>query len=114
MPQKFQHKRSSTAGVVPTTGQVANGEIAIKLADKTIYTNNGSAIIVIGQGPQGSNTHIQFNDSGYANGSVAFTFNKATNTMFVSNTISVSNNLLINNNDVRSIVGPSHFLLMGA
>lgn len=56
MPQKFQHKRSSTPGVVPTTGQVSNGEIAINLADRTIYTNNGSAIVILGGTPAYTNT----------------------------------------------------------
>ena len=89
MPQKFQHKRNSTSGVVPTTGQVANGEIAINLADGIIYTNNGSAVIIVGRGtsgpasPAGSNTQIQFNDSGVANAMSGFTFDKTSNTLFV-------------------------------
>ena len=42
------------------------------------------------QGPvSGSNTMVQFNDSGVANGISGFTFNKTTNTVFVANSIGI-------------------------
>jgi len=44
-------KRSSTASAVPTTGQLAQGELAVNTADKKLYTNNGGAIIEIGTTP---------------------------------------------------------------
>jgi hypothetical protein len=50
-----------------------------------------------GQDPGGSNTQIQFNDSGNFAGSSNFTFNKTTNTVSVSN-LSVSGNALISGN----------------
>lgn len=39
----------------------------------------------------GGNTHILFNDSNFANGSAAFRFNKASNTLTLSNTLSIGN-----------------------
>lgn len=53
----------------------------------------GSVGFVGSQGtPGGSNTQIQFNDSGAANGSVGFTFNKATTTFSVPNIMNVGGN----------------------
>ena len=53
----------------------------------------------------GSNTHILFNDSNFANGSAAFRFNKASNTLTLSNTISIgSNTISIGNSTVNTTV----------
>jgi hypothetical protein len=55
----------------------ANGSVVV----------NGSLIIAnssISTG--GSNTEVQFNDSGTSNGSATFTYNKSSNTMSVGNT----------------------------
>jgi hypothetical protein len=41
-------KRSTTSGAVPTTAQLSQGELALNLADKKLYTNNGTSIIEIG------------------------------------------------------------------
>lgn len=40
-------KRSTTASVVPTTGDLADGEIAVNVTDKKIYTRNGDNIVEI-------------------------------------------------------------------
>ena len=40
-------KRSSTADSVPTTSDLADGEVAINLADKKIYVNNGGTIVEV-------------------------------------------------------------------
>jgi hypothetical protein len=37
----------------------------------------------------GSDTYVQFNDGGLANGVAGFTFTKTTNTLFVSNTVTI-------------------------
>lgn len=50
MTTRIQHRRSSTPGTVPTTAQVLVGELALNLADKKIYTNDGGAIVEIGGG----------------------------------------------------------------
>ena len=57
-----------------------------------VLVSNGSSVYW-GTGTSGSNTEIQFNDSGVANGSAAFTFNKATNILSVGNTVLVNNNV---------------------
>lgn len=38
-------KRSSTGGVVPTTGDITAGEFAVNLVDRKLYTNNGTAVV---------------------------------------------------------------------
>ena len=40
-------KRSSTADSVPTTSDLADGEVAINLADRKIYVNNGGTIVEV-------------------------------------------------------------------
>ena len=45
----------------------------------------------------GSNTHIQFNDSGTANASAGFIFNKVTNNVTVANSLTLGNNLTLAN-----------------
>lgn len=49
-----------------------------------VLVSNGSTIYW-GTGTSGSNTQVQFNDSGVANGSSAFTFNKSTSTLTATN-----------------------------
>ena len=44
----------------------------------------------------GANTNIIFNDSDFANGSAAFTFNKTTNTLNLSNTLAIGSNVTVN------------------
>lgn len=51
-----------------------------------VLVTNGSAVYW-GTGTSGSNTYIQFNDSGVANGVAGFTFDKVSNTLFVSNAV---------------------------
>lgn len=57
-----------------------------------VLVSDGSSVYW-GTGTSGSNTQIQFNDSGVANGSAGFTFNKTTNTLAVGNTVLVNNNV---------------------
>ena len=61
-----------------------------------VLVSNGSHIYW-GTGTTGSNTQIQFNDSGVANASAGFTFDKATNTLFVANAITVGSSFGVNN-----------------
>lgn len=46
MPNTIRHKRSSTAGLVPGTGSLDQGELAINIADGKIYTKNSSNNII--------------------------------------------------------------------
>ena len=45
MATKIILKKSSTGGSVPLTGDLDNGELAVNLVDRKIYTNNGTAIV---------------------------------------------------------------------
>lgn len=58
-----------------------------------------------GTGTSGSNTQVQFNDSGVANASAGFTFNKSSNTLAVSNTITAVNILATTVNAASHTVG---------
>jgi hypothetical protein len=44
-------KRSTTTGAVPTTSDIATGELAINTVDKRIFTNNSGTIVELGTTP---------------------------------------------------------------
>lgn len=46
-------KRSRNLGIVPTTSQLADGEIAVNIPDQRIYIRDGANIRVIAQAPTG-------------------------------------------------------------
>ena len=50
MANIIKPKRSNTASAVPTTGQLASGELAVNMADKKVYINNGTAVVQVGAG----------------------------------------------------------------
>lgn len=50
MANIIKPKRSNTASTVPTTGQLASGELAVNMADKKVYINNGTAVVQVGAG----------------------------------------------------------------
>jgi hypothetical protein len=104
MANKFQHKRSIVAGVIPTTGDLANGEIGINLADKKIYTNNGSAIVLLSNGQlsvPGSNTQLAYNNSGSFGASGGLTFDYTSNTLIIANTLSVGSSFATLSNSMN-------------
>lgn len=45
---RFQHKRSTVSGVVPTTSDIISGELGINLADRRLFTSNGTAVFELG------------------------------------------------------------------
>lgn len=45
MPNIFKPKRSTTASAVPTTGQLADGELAVNITDKKIFIRNGAGVV---------------------------------------------------------------------
>jgi hypothetical protein len=47
MANNIQHKRSSVAGKIPTSANLAVGEIAINFSDKLIYTKNTSGNVIV-------------------------------------------------------------------
>ena len=50
MANTLKPKRSSTASLVPTTSNLASGELGVNMADKKVYINNGTAVVQIGAG----------------------------------------------------------------
>lgn len=83
------------------------------LAPTKIYANgsHGTAGQVLvtdganvywGTGTSGSNTQVQFNDSGVANASAGFTFDKVTNTLSIGNTVNVGDSLVIGGVTINS------------
>lgn len=44
----FQQKRSTVSGVVPTTSDLAPGQLGINLADRKLFTANSSAVFELG------------------------------------------------------------------
>lgn len=69
------------------TGVYANGSLG---SAGQVLVSNGTSVYW-GTGTTGSNTQVQFNDSGVANATAGFTFDKASNTLFVGNTIQTTN-----------------------
>jgi len=52
MATKIVTKNSSTASAVPTAAQLVQGELAVNVADKRLYTENASGVIVeVGSNP---------------------------------------------------------------
>lgn len=74
---------SSTAAAAPVAGNLVNGELAININDgKLYYKDSGGVVQVLatkGTGTiGGSNTQVQFNNSGVLGGSANLTWNGTT------------------------------------
>ena len=50
MANTIKPKRSATASKVPTTTDLASGEIGVNMADQKVYINNGTAVVQVGAG----------------------------------------------------------------
>lgn len=92
---------NSTSGIDKII--VANGAITSIWANGSsgttgqVLVSNGSGIYW-GTGTSGSDTYVQFNDNGVANGVAGFTFTKSTNTLFIGNTITVGSGSITGTN----------------
>jgi hypothetical protein len=74
---------STTAAAVPTSGNLANGELAINITDGKLYYKSNAGVVTLLAGATagpagGSNTQVQFNSSGALAGSANMTFNGTT------------------------------------
>ena len=75
---------STSAGVAPTNTNLVNGELAINITDgKLYYKDNGGTVQLLASksaatGPAGSNTQLQFNNSGVFGASSNLTWNGTT------------------------------------
>ena len=64
MATKIVTKNSSTASAVPTASDLVQGELAVNVADKRLFTeDNGGSIVELGTNPSGN---ITFQDNGKA------------------------------------------------
>lgn len=45
---RFQHKRSTISGVSPTTSDITTAELAINVADRKLFTSNGTSVFELG------------------------------------------------------------------
>jgi hypothetical protein len=80
---------STTASAVPTSGNLANGELGLNIADMKLYAKNSAGTVTLLASsaaatpttPGGSNTQVQFNSSGTFAGSSNMTFNGTTLTV---------------------------------
>lgn len=50
MANIIKPKRSNTAGLTPTTTNLASGELGVNMADQKTYINNGTSVVQIGAG----------------------------------------------------------------
>lgn len=50
MANIIKPKRSSTAGKVPTTSDLASGEFGVNMTDQKSYINNGTSVVQVGAG----------------------------------------------------------------
>jgi len=77
---------STTAAAVPTAGNLANGELAINITDGKLYYKNNSGTVTLLAGATagpagGSNTQVQYNNSGVLAGITGATTNGTTLTL---------------------------------
>lgn len=95
-------KTTSVSGRVPNTFTLSvDGDIGINTYDGRLWVSNGSVVSEIGNiNPGGSNTQVQFNDSGVFGGNANLTYNKTTGVLTVNGTISATN--LVSSGDVTA------------
>ena len=80
----------------PSTG-LTQYELAVDTTNKRIYIgNSGGSGDLIGSAPGGSDTQVQFNDSGNLGGDAGLTYNKTTDTL------TVTGNLAVNGGDITT------------
>lgn len=101
----------ANAAALPTAGN-SDGDVRALLDSELLYIWDGSAwILLVSPGatpPGGSNTQVQFNNSGAFAGSAGLTFNSGTNALTVSGAVSASNLSGTNTGDVTlTAVGSS-------
>lgn len=61
MPTTIVIKNSSTSGSVPTAGQLTQGELAVNVTNRKIFTKNASGTVVeIGGGARGTGSDDVF------------------------------------------------------
>ena len=74
--------------IIITAGKGINANGSLGSQGQALLSNGSS--IYWATATAGSNTHVQFNDSGTANASSGFVFNKVTNNVTIANSLTVS------------------------
>lgn len=97
MANIFKPKRSNTPSSIPTTVQLADGEIAVNSADKIIYIRDGSNIIELANNSNNQTTEYKILDniSGSFNGSTTQFTISSSSTNFLNSEITTAARLLI-------------------
>jgi len=95
MANIFKPKRSSTSSSVPTTGQLADGELAVNSADKIIYLRDGSNIVEIANNTTTTDYKILDDISSSFNGSTTQFTISSSSTNFLNSEITTAARLLI-------------------
>ena len=77
MASTIRIKRSSVAGKIPNTTNISTGELALNLADKRLFSSNGSSTFELGSNPDS----LSVGTGGFtiANGSIVFPTSDGTN-----------------------------------
>jgi hypothetical protein len=107
---------STTAAATPSSGNLVNGELALNITDgKLFYKDNGGTVRVLaGTGGTGvvagSNTQVQFNNSGVFGASANFTWDGTSLT--ASNYVSAGN-ITINTNKFTVAGATGNTLIAG-
>lgn len=72
MPNRIQHKRSSTPGAIPAANALEAGELAVNTADGVIYVkkDNGTVVSAGGSVPDGSITDAKITSGGLSAASI--------------------------------------------
>ena len=88
MASLIKPRRGTSA---PTTGTINQHELAVDTTNNRIYIGaaDGSGTL-IGSAPGGSDTQVQFNDSGILGGDSGLTYNKTTDTLTIGGDIAVN------------------------
>ena len=87
---KLANSTVSTGIKLPTAGQYSS-------TNHVLHANGEWVTITTGEATAGgSNTNIQYNNSGVISGSNAFNFDNTTNTISISNTLTVANTVVNN------------------
>lgn len=89
----------------PGVGAISQNELAVDTTNKRIYIGaaDGSGTL-IGAAPGGSDTQVQFNDSGNLGGDSGLTYNKTTDTL------TISGDLAVNGSDITTTSTGTHTL----
>jgi hypothetical protein len=98
---------STTASALPTTSNLAVGELALNVPDGKLYFNQSGTIKVlagVGGLAGGSNTQVQYNSSGALAGSANLTFNGTTLTANTIGAFTLGGTIAGGGNQINNVI----------